>query len=288
MAEETYIDRVKCLKAELRSYGNDIQTHLKALYDPNFALSTSLNGGKALSIDLTINPLNTIPMLHNDVIDLLKESKEIKAVNSSNNKEELERMKEDLLQCEEMILILKQVAEVVGLLETISFTMYSSDIMKACDHLTLLEVKLKDLKGLKTELERGFVVSLLKKEASLLKFQFIARLLRLIRFSVQIFHGRISVTKSLKGVVNGEENIIETPILLSDLWSALLHMQQAENFMPELVDSLWTCVLLPIWREKKLTAPKVAREEIHSSLLFEVLQSSTQRQQLANGLQIRL
>jgi hypothetical protein len=275
MSEETFADRVLALRAELKSYGNDINQHLNHLYSKNYNVQ----------IDLTINPLNTIPMLQNDVLDLLKEAKK--------QNDDHVAMREELKQCEELIRIMKLIADVVDAIEVTVKYSSSSDIVKTCESMKTLEDKLNVLPSelgagntfnlsskvvmlsqvLTVSLELEYLtatsIQLLRKEARLLKYQFGARMKRLIKSCYEVTCGKIQVNKLISGVIKGEDDIIEIPIKLSDIWNALVMTKQAEAVTADIVHLIWTFIFTPLWKEKKISPPKVTTDESTSSLTFE-------------------
>lgn len=257
MPEETFSERVASLRSELQSYGRDISDHMQSLFG---AQPTALT---VQPIDLTLNPLNAIPMLQNDVLELLKESK--------SQGEDSATSREELRECEKLVSTMKKLADVIDAIETATKYTSSCDLKKACESLASLEAKVEGLPSVNTEVGSGAVVALLRKEAKLVRYQFSARVRRLMKASYQISAGRITVTKLLAGVIKGEEDVPAEPLPLADIWTALLATEQAEATTTDILHSLWTHILLPLWKEKRVAAPKISIDEQQSSLCFESL-----------------
>jgi hypothetical protein len=125
--------------------------------------------------------------------------------------------------------------------------------------------------ALGAEVNTSPVIALVIKEGQLLQIQFGARVKRLARSCFQVSAGKIQVRKSLVGDVRGEEDVIEKPMALSDIWRALRITLQADDVANELVHSIWHLVYLPLWKEKKTNLAKVTTDAAQAIFILEAI-----------------
>ena len=247
--EESLEERVSTLRAELRSYGRDIHQHLSGLF----------GASPACPIDLTSNPMLAIPMLHADVLELLQTAKDLRH----------EQAMEELLECQRMISALKTLHEVIDAIENVSKFSTSSDIPSLHQAILLMNEKQGNLLNLPNNFGNSPVIGFVVKEMKLQHSQYCSRLRRLVRSCFHMSLGKIQVAKILTGLLPGEEDIIETPIRLVDLWNFLLATGHAQDIVNEVIREVWLQVFLPLWREKKVAPPKITNDDVASSLTYE-------------------
>ena len=254
-SEASLVERVATLRSELRSYGKDIHQHLTGL----------LGTASPTPIDLTSNPMHALPMLHADVLELLEAAKDLRH----------EQTMDELLDCQRMMEALKTLHEVIEAIENVSKFSSTSDIPSLHRAISHMNEKQGDLLDIQNNFGNSPVIGFVLKEMKLQSSQYCSRLRRLVRSCFQLTLGKVQVTKVLTGLIPGEDDIIETPIKLSDLWNFLVSTGHAQDIVNEVVREVWLQLFLPLWREKKVAPPKITNDEVTSSLTFESLSKST-------------
>ena len=261
---DSFEAKVKSLRSELQSYGADILRQITALYG---SMPPS-----ASPINLKNVPGNALKILQHDVIELLQETE---VAQSS-------RDKKDLHECEGLLAVLKHVSAVGEALqrcdEATAGGGNNATLSEACKELNALMVLLQTLPADNTELGTGAVVTLLRREAALIKSRFASRLQRLLSQCLVFSAGSLTVTKCLRGIVEGEEGIVgmgagsgslKGGIALEEVWDAMVCVGRAEACLAGIVRDVWGFLLRPLWREKKgSAAPRVCTSGDRAELLL--------------------
>lgn len=255
MSEQSFAERISDLRKELGSYSRDIGAHLQAIRAPHAETHAAT--------DLTHSPLNAVQMLHADVLELVREARGRR-----------DGLGAELRECEALAGVLRKVADAVYAIEVAARDTTGSDIPKASESLQQLQARMTALSSAAaacSEWSSSPVVTLLKRESRAIALLFRARVKRLARLCVHVSQGKVGVQRSLQGVVRGEPFLIDAPIRLVDLWTALLGDGGARELVEELVRAVWLQVLHPLSRERKAAAPKVFADELVASLTFEAV-----------------
>lgn len=237
---EDFDERLAALEADLKVHGTELMHHLD-----------SLHSNIRTQINLKENPLDEIKLLQHDVSDVLREAKENRDY-QVENAEEIERVQKLM----ETLSIISSVAAYIAHCDE---KINGDNIIDAARLVARLAEEVDNLPTPNTDIGSGKVCASLRKESQLLKFRFHSRLKRLMGHSVQIEVGTIMVRKSLSGILKGEDIVPQNPILLEHLWEALLITGNAEGEVKAMIRNAWDSIMKPIWKEQKLTIPKIIR-----------------------------
>jgi hypothetical protein len=255
---ESLEDKLASLKGELKYYEQQI-------YQQVSAINSSLSSAISQEIDLKSDPRNAIPLLQNDVNALLKEAHKTKAYVAAN--------KETLDECASLVDTMKYVVSLAELISKCEDAVNTYDITNAAILVQELKNKLQDLPKDNTEIGSGAVCSHLRRESQVVVYRQQARLKRLIQHCISVEKGRIVINKVLKGMLQEEEIILQEPLALSSVWTAIITAD--ETFLQEIVDSLvsdvWMLIMVPLWKERKAQAPRVNCGDEVSALEFEAI-----------------
>ena len=236
---DEFSERVRSLKLELETYGKEIMRQTSALYT---------SSGGSTHVNLKSDPRNALKILKHDVMEML--------TTCSAKSDYSNRFGSDLNECEEMLQVLRHISSTGDALAQCEDAIGGSDLLVACQQLAQLEQSLEQLPGANSELGSGQVCTILRREGAMLRYRFHARLKRLLRQCIHLELGTCVVNKQLQGIVQGEDAILDTPIRLTDLWTALASASTpAEPLLDEstdgLVEAIWNSLLRPLWRERK-------------------------------------
>lgn len=248
--------RLKGLKADLKSYGDDILNIVNAQY------GDSINN---LNIDMKNEPRNSIYILRQDLTDILSQQ----MITSNEEKTNVNRnidVNKDLKYCENYLEMLETVTMACDLLEEVDALIESSDLKKICETLNELKIVIKRLPNESTDFGAGYVCKHLRKEYGIVKSRFYIRLKRLLDCCISISAGRLHIKKELCGVVPDEDYIIDSPISLQDIWKSLLAMENATDCINYFVSNLWLNLVKPLWKERK--SPPVKSLITHATAEF--------------------
>lgn len=248
-------ERVSALKSELQLYGEEIVAHIQGLH-------TTQELPSKPKIDLKSDPRNAVILLKHDLQEILQ------TVNVQSRSEK-EKNSAELEECSALMEVLTNVTKACDLQVRCEEAVAGTNLSAACSLIEELESSIDSLPGINSEVGSGYVCQILRKEFQILRYRFQSRLKRMLLNAVQIEYGRMSVQKCLKGVLTGEDRVLEAPIHLVDIWSSLLAMDCADDCIGRIVSSFWLCVLQPLWKEKKGTAPSVRTAEESSEFIFE-------------------
>jgi hypothetical protein len=252
--EGTFEEKVVGLCQELQSYSSEIVDHIRAL-NSNHLGPTNVN--------LRNDPLNAIHVLKSDVRDIVEEA--------ADRPEYQTKYRAEINECTHRVNFLGDVAATIEALSKADCSITGSDLIVATDEL----LELKDCVAKISDLQWGFgldkVSELLRKESQILHHRFLSRLRRLQSNCIQIETGRIRVTHTIKGFLHGEELLLEEPISLADIWKVLVRLEAADARIIEIVRCLWRSMIVPLWKEKRVPAPRVVREDDASEFLMDTL-----------------
>ena len=76
-------------------------------------------------------------------------------------------------------------------------------------------------------------------------------------------------------MLKGEDNLLESPILLSDIWAAIIEMSTIDTCMTSIVQSVCNHVLKPLWKQRKAQNPQQFKDDDRSEIIFENVIKST-------------
>ena len=252
MEIDSFPDRISNLQAELKKCGNEIMTHISGLYsDDNIGTMNLKNG-----------PRNAIKLLQHDVIDCLQLAQERSNIRND--------YMPDVNNCRSLIEIISKVSEIATKISQAEETIRGSNLLLACRLISEVKSMLTEIPAPNTEIGTGEVCKVLRKEARLLQARLLARIKRLLGNCIVCECGRLSVTKRLEGMLRGcsEDSLLESAIELSDIWTALISLDSAEESANAVVDTI-------------LKVLKVIRKE--SAVCFQTLTLCHLRQQLARN-----
>jgi hypothetical protein len=241
---EQFNQRLSSLKADLALYGDDIVAHINSLYN------VTTMGSR---FELKNDPFGMLGVLQVDVAELLKETQlkaDFKTAHAA-----------DIDECKRLITVLSHVSQTVDKITECEALVTKMSLIAACNGLSQLKVLLDGLPSPSTELGIGKVCQVLCKEQKLLQARLRAKTVRIFKEAVQFEFGRVTVHRELKGILRAEDAIIQDPIALRDVWRALEQLEQEGSAVDLVLSSTWTYVLKPLWREKKLQAPRTSRLE---------------------------
>lgn len=240
---ESLEDQLKLLKADLKSYGDEIISHIQSLH------SSSHEG----VISIKNDPKMIVQMLQQEVIQLTKES--------DNIAEEFENV--DIDECQVLIQTLSNLSTAAEMVTVCDEQLDSHNLLAICKHLENFNIVLTKLPSVDTEIGSGKVCALLRREYAILHSRFVARLQRLLRNCIHVEISKIYVNKSLSSsdLLNEEDYIDSECIPLVDIWTALsLCSEDAFNdCIDMIVVEIYTKIIRPLWKFKKVQFPRIQR-----------------------------
>lgn len=263
---ESIDERILSLSSDLKSYGKEIVDFVGSQYSINSSIGKfkqELN----LNINLKSDPKNAIPILRSDLNEILAE-------NSNNRSNQNENLKEMEIQLH----LLENISTICdSIMKCEEFT-NKYDLMAASKIIKSLETSIStSLPNPNTEYGSGVICTTLIKEVKLLKYRLQSTIRRLILNCFVVDFGRITILKSLKGLIRSEEAIIDNPIYLTDLWHSMLLLETSnestsgglQTLINDILKTLWLNVMKPLWKEKKFSLAKVITNEENAILTFE-------------------
>jgi hypothetical protein len=248
---ESFDNQVHLLKQELKSYGDDIINHIKSLH-------SQLQNEK---ISLKTDPKLVIQSLQQDVINLVKEAQEHSEYWTQNHNE--------IEECEKLMIFLVSISTASEVIAQCEELINSNDLTQIQNHMIKLKDAIDHLPSQNSAVGTGQVCSLLRRESAILKSRFQTRLKRLLQNCVHIDSGRILVVKKLKGAIRDEDLIIQEPIALKDIWNVLRQFSNFKECIEILVIEIWTKVIRPLWKLKKISFPRTIRNESSTELVYD-------------------
>lgn len=256
-SNEDLDDRIIVLQSDLKKYSQEITNYINSLYSTRDS-----------AIDLKNDPRQVLKILKNDTVDLLQKAK--------TKSEFLRKHQSDMEDCERLMGTISIVAGVSDTLCRCETTLNSSDLKNTCGIISEMDVQLVTLPAQNSEYGTGAACITLRREARLLKSRFSARLKRLFSSSVQIESGQIIIYKRLKGIVKGENSIVDPPIFLSDILNAIILVGNITETLSELfIKKLFRDVILPIWKDKKPITPHISVTDDCSKLIYDTVSRDT-------------
>lgn len=228
MEVDSFPDRISVLQAELKKCGNEIMTHISGLYSDNSCGTMDLKNG----------PRNTIKLLQHNVVDCLQIAQERSDVRNS--------YAPDVENCRSLIEVISKVSDIATKISLAEEAVGGSHLLLACDHISAIKEMLTQIPAPNTEIGTGEVCSVLRKEARLLRSRLLARIKRLLGSCIVCECGVLTVTKKLKGMLRGcsEDSLLESPIELSDIWTALISLGSAVESVDDIVDTIFQVIIL--------------------------------------------
>jgi len=76
-------------------------------------------------------------------------------------------------------------------------------------------------------------------------------------------------------MLKGEDNLLESPISLSDIWSSLIEMDTIDTCMASILQNVCHHILRPLWKQRKAQNPQQFKDEDRSEIVFENIVRST-------------
>jgi hypothetical protein len=198
--------------------------------------------------------------LKSDVIDLMKEIKD--------HTEYQQRYASEIADCKLLTESLERISLASYSLKSCEEIVLGTDILAACQALSEMEAVMN--RALPTEkkllVTSGAVYQMLKREAKILRSRFTSRLRRLLQDFIQISRGRIVVHRVLSGILRSDNTLLSSELQLDDVLAALVLMgtssspgggSNLEEIIANILQEVWSCVIYPLWREKKPLTPRI-------------------------------
>lgn len=193
----------------------------------------------------------------------------------------------DILECKSLIDYLEKISEASLALKDCEEIVLGNDIMTACSALNKMETLINAIPTDHSILNSGLVYSSIIRESKIIRSRFNSRLRRLLQDFIQISRGRIVVYKTLSGILRSENSLLTTELKLEDIWSALVLVSgpNLEEIISTFLQDIWTFIIFPLWKEKKLLSPRIKSTGDPSELVIEFT-SSESTADIENGNQI--
>ncbi len=252
-------ERILSLKSDLVSYGKDITDHISALYTSKRSLSDSF--------DLKNDPANMLVMLKHELNQIVQVSQERADFAAQHGSE--------IAECTKLINLLLKLSSVTELLIACEKQINKFEFLKACASVDAMEIALNSCQSQSQELASGQVFTILKSECKLLSSKLNSKLKRSLNEAIRIEHGRVAVSRQLKGVLRAEDVVLDEPLQLSELWRAVVLTGKAEETVSEVLQRFGQFMLHPVWHEKKAQKPRVVAAEGDSGMSELVLDGLT-------------
>lgn len=250
---ENYEEKIRELRQDLKSLGAEISNRLTCIH-------SNISG---CSVNLRNNPTNSIKLLQHDVVSLLKEFQ--------SHKEEEAKNKMELEAVSQLMDILTAVSAVSDCILQCELKINSEDLTDASSSIQELDEFLLHLPRPNTEIGTGKVCSILRRESALVKSRFQSKLKRLLDHCIQIEKGKIFVCKSLKGMIKGDDVLLQNPLPLGSIWGAIRAAGDCDEAVSGVLKRVWDLVLVPLWRERRAQAPTVHNTDDGACMVFEAV-----------------
>lgn len=132
-----------------------------------------------------------------------------------------------------------------------------SNINVACDSLALMDEALKNLHN-ESILEYTPTFGILKNEGRIIHSRFESRLKHLVYQCIRVERGRCIVRKQISIDETSKGSQADTFTDISRLWEAMLRVGiDVKPIVMDITLEIWTNMITPLWREKKLQHPRV-------------------------------
>ena len=204
-----------------------------------------------------------IKIYKQDVVEILKKAR--------NKSEYLNEIKPHIDSCEKSIEIISSVLAASDSIAKVHDFLGDSNLFLICEALASMKNSLSALPADQTELGSGRVCTYLRREGKVLQNRLNTRLRRLLSACIVTESGRISVRKKLKGMIKGEDKLIEDPILLADIFESLKKCGIIDSSIDDVLSRVWALVISPLWREKKYCPAIVNLSADYSELYFDTI-----------------
>lgn len=142
-------------------------------------------------------------------------------------------------------------------------------LTRCCQLTADMDNILRNLPSASTAIGSGAVCTILRRENKFLKSRVISKLRRLLNECVHFEYGRVCVTKQLTGMLKSEDIIIDEPLDLSELWKCITQVSKTEEFVEDILKSLWRFVISPLWKEKKAQSASISSSANRAEFIFE-------------------
>jgi hypothetical protein len=188
-------------------------------------------------------------MLQTEILDLLAESRQ--------KSEIVKKHGPVLKECESIVTVLLDISissEQVALAEE---KLSGSDLIACVAAIDSMKVALSRLPSDRAHIGSGVTCRVLQNEGAILASRFQSRLRRLIQQCVNIERGRIIVLRLVKAVMRDEGTLLDTPIRFRDILQSLIAVGKGHEILQEIMMAIWQEILKPLWREKKVSAPRL-------------------------------
>lgn len=262
--EIEFEERILSLKSELHQYGNEIINHINGLYSN----ISGFNDNKFQNINLKNDPRNSIKIFQHDVTEIIIEATALRDYEIKH--------KNEIEECKDLVEIIRKVIVAADSVAVCDEYVSGTDLIGTCDALLVMDNNMDELPGPNSILGAGFVCITLRKESQILHSRFSSRIRRLLGNCIQFENGRITVLKNLKGMLRGEDLLLDKPIQLVDIWSALVRTGCYDECVQNVVFSVWFYIICPLWKERKVQSATLFHTEDQSELLFDsVARNST-------------
>lgn len=276
-------ERIASLRLDLQMYGDEILSIIQSQYASTIPMPPLhvMISGNQISMDMKSNPKNALFILRKDLSEMIRDKlAEMKDVHEANTSS----LSDGLQDCDEQLKILELIVKICDSFLNIDILMCESNLSALTT--AILEVqsnidklpKANEVFSKFESISNGYVFKLLRSEFGQVSRRYQARLRRLLNTCVAVSHGKIVVTKKLSGVVPNEENIINDPINLEDIWMSLISMGLAEDCVNDLIRNVWNQIYKPLLKEKKTPAVKVLNSQDQSELILELSRQSEAQQ----------
>jgi hypothetical protein len=238
-------EKVSSLQTDLRSYGQEISEHISTLFTSTRAQTDEL--------DLKNDPANIMLMLKMELTQIIETSLE--------QNEYAIKHSVEIKECSSLISSLSSMSAITEMLIDCEKAITTFNFIPACEILRKIEHSLKSLPSHNSEIGSGKVCLELKNEAKILASKLNSKLRRCLDECIRIEHGRIGVTKILKGVLRSEDLVLEeAPLHLADVWRAIVITGKTSHAVCDILNKFWCCIVQPVWSEKKAHFPRVSMD----------------------------
>ena len=84
-------------------------------------------------------------------------------------------------------------------------------------------------------------------------------------------------------MLKGEDNLLESPIMLSDIWLAIIEMDTIDTCMNTIVLNICNHLLKPLWKQRKPQNPHQYKDDDRSEIIFDNIIKSTANNNISNN-----
>ena len=239
-SEELLEDRIASLQSELQSYGKDLINMVQAIYGRH---------EQGPSYDLKNSPFQMVNLLKQEVSELIESAKE--------QSQYMQQYKNEIAYCSELSDILLNISNIVESMNSFEENFNKLKLVSCCNIMKQIEQGILKLPGENSHLGAGRVCNELRNEKKLLRSRLVSRIRRILSEAIQFDHGSISVHKVIMGYLRVEDRVLDEPLQILDLWKAAVDSDCIAEALDSILMDLWTYVLIPLWKEKKIQEPNI-------------------------------